>query len=283
MQRTFVLGDSWCYYKFYIGFKEADKFIKKTLFPLAESLLLEGSIDKWFFIRYNDPNFHLRFRFNIKNNQGLINVITKLNEELQYYVSNNIIWKVQIDTYQREIERYGIENIENSEKIFFYDSDMIARILSSNINDVNRELLSFKMIDSQLNAFDLDIQKKSSLLRQLQLGYKNEFNINGSYNDQLGNKYRELKSSIEDILSDKPNNEELIKYLDIVEDKEIKIRSIAKEISNHIDEEKLTSFIQSHIHMMINRFFRTQQRAYELVIYDCLSRYYSSFLARNKS
>jgi len=282
MQRTFVIGDSWCYYKFYIGFKEADKFIKKTLFPLAESLLLEGSIDKWFFIRYNDPNFHLRFRFNIKNSQGLINAITKLNEELKYYVSNDIIWKVQIDTYQREIERYGIENIENSEKIFFYDSDMIARILSSNINDTNRELLSFKMIDSQLNAFNLDIKKKSFLLRQLQLGYKNEFNINGSYNDQLGNKYRELKSKIEDILSDKPNNEELIKYLDVVEDKEIKIRSIATEISNSIDEEKLISLIQSHIHMMINRFFRTQQRTYELVIYDCLSRYYSSFLARNK-
>jgi len=60
------------------------------------------------------------------------------------------------------------------------------------------------------------------------------------------------------------------------------MRSITKEILNSIDEEKLTSLIQSHIHMMINRFFRTQQRTYELVIYDCLSRYYSSFLSRNK-
>lgn len=282
MQRTFIFGDSWCYYKFYIGFKEADKFIKKTLFPLAESLLLDGSIDKWFFIRYNDPNFHLRFRFCIKNNQGLINATTKLNEELQYYVSNNIIWKVQIDTYQREIERYGIENIENSEKIFFYDSDMIAKILSLNINDTNRELISFKMIDSKLNAFNLDIQKKLSLLRQLQLGYKKEFNINGSYNDRLSNRYRELKSSIEDVLSDKPNNKDLNKYIEIVYSKEIKIRSIAEEISNSIDQEVLTSLIKSHIHMMINRFFRTQQRTYELVIYDFLSRYYSSFLARNK-
>jgi hypothetical protein len=28
--------------------------------PLTEKMLAEGTIDKWLFIRYNDPHSHLR-------------------------------------------------------------------------------------------------------------------------------------------------------------------------------------------------------------------------------
>lgn len=282
LKRTFILGDSWCYYKLYTGFKEADNIIKDTLLPVANYLLDNKLIDGWFFIRYNDPKFHLRFRFHVKDDQGLIKSIMKLNEEFQYYISSNIIWKVQIDTYQREIERYGVEAIELSERIFFYDSNMIAKLLSMNIDNKERELVSFKMIDSFLNVFKIDDQEKLSILRELQLGYKNEFNIKGAWNDQFSNKYRELRKNIEDILNKEPKNENIIKYLDVIKEKELKISSIALEVSNLLSKDILYSFLKSHIHMMINRLFRTQQRTYELVIYDCLSRYYSSFLARNK-
>ncbi len=282
LKRTFILGDSWCYYKLYTGFKEADNIIKDTLLPVANYLLDNKFIDGWFFIRYTDPKFHLRFRFHVKDDRGLIKSIMKLNEELQYYISNDIIWKVQIDTYQREIERYGEEVIELSERIFFYDSNMIAKILNMDINDKERELISFKIIDSFLNVFKIDDQDKLSILRELQLGYKNEYNIKGTWNDQFSNKYRELRKNLEDILSQEPKNVNIIKYLDLIKEKELIISSIPLEISNLLPEEKFQSFLKSHIHMMINRLFRTQQRIYELVIYDCLSRYYSSFLARNK-
>ncbi|WP_404827363.1 lantibiotic dehydratase C-terminal domain-containing protein [Flavobacterium frigoritolerans] len=38
----------------------------------------------------------------------------------------------------------------------------------------------------------------------------------------------------------------------------------------------LSSFLMSHIHMMVNRQYTSKQRMYELLIYDHLYRYYKT-------
>lgn len=40
-------------------------------------------------------------------------------ELLHPYCTNGLVWKVQLDTYQREIERYGEQSILESEELFF--------------------------------------------------------------------------------------------------------------------------------------------------------------------
>ena len=44
----------------------------------------------------------------------------------------------------------------------------------------------------------------------------------------------------------------------------------------------LYSIIGSHIHMSLNRIFRSENRLHELIIYDFMTRYYKSKIAQNK-
>src|SRR5262249_46206428 len=57
VRRRFAPGSEWTYAKLYCGRAAADRLLAEQIAPLA------GIADQWFFIRYEDPDFHLRVRF----------------------------------------------------------------------------------------------------------------------------------------------------------------------------------------------------------------------------
>ena len=65
IKRTYILGDEWLYYKLYCGARTSDVILTETIKPVTEYLLNQGLIDSWFFIRYGDPDFHIRIRFHL--------------------------------------------------------------------------------------------------------------------------------------------------------------------------------------------------------------------------
>jgi thiopeptide-type bacteriocin biosynthesis protein len=129
MKRDFCIGSEWLYYKICTGVKTADLILMEKLYPIILDLKEEKTIDKWFFIRYNDPDDHIRIRFNCKTPENISIVIAKMHLVLDELLEENLVWKVQIDTYQREIERYGERSIEDSETLFWHDSEMILQYL----------------------------------------------------------------------------------------------------------------------------------------------------------
>ena len=72
MKRTFSLGSEWLYFKIYCGVKTADFILVDYLKETIEQLLAQQYISKWFFIRYNDPDAHLRLRFKIDNPENFL-------------------------------------------------------------------------------------------------------------------------------------------------------------------------------------------------------------------
>ena len=61
-QRTFIIGDNWLYYKIYTGAKTSELILTESIRPVVEELLKNNIIQKWFFIRYSDPHYHIRIR-----------------------------------------------------------------------------------------------------------------------------------------------------------------------------------------------------------------------------
>jgi len=61
IKRTFIPGDEWLYIKLYTGYKTADTILTEILPEIISKLKDEQLIDKWFFIRYYDPHYHLSF------------------------------------------------------------------------------------------------------------------------------------------------------------------------------------------------------------------------------
>jgi thiopeptide-type bacteriocin biosynthesis protein len=273
MTRIFSLGSEWVYFKIYSGYKIADVILLEYLNEKIEKLLSENSIKKWFFIRYNDSDSHLRIRFQVSNSENVFQVIKELNPVFEDLLQKNFIWKVQNDAYLREIERYGLNTIKDSETLFYFDSKMILEYLSMK-NDLEKEehqlLFSFLSIDSFLNAFELTISEKMTLLDDMQQGFKKEFNATKVLKSELDKHYRELENEISSYMNDNSSA-----IFQIVEDKFHNIHPIAESIKKNL-EINLNSFLSSHIHMMINRQFTSRQRQYETVIYDHLYRYYKT-------
>lgn len=288
IKRNFIIGDEWLYFKLYTGYNTADKIITDVLYPLTESLLMKHIIDQWFFIRYSDPDFHLRIRLHCKNIYKQLSIINALNKSLKYFLCNNYIWKIQIDTYQREIERYGYKTMLLSENLFFHDSRMIVKIINAlkyYTDDELKGLFSLKLIDAFLDNFGFTLVEKIFILERLQNNFKMEFNIDKQLKHQFGDKYRLLKIKIEKILTNNATDDcQLNTCYQYIEEKSQNTKDIIKKIIDYVNFQGKDLFIErlieSYIHMMINRYFRSKQRVHELIIYDYLYRYYISLLAR---
>jgi thiopeptide-type bacteriocin biosynthesis protein len=281
MQREFTFGSRWLYYKIYCGVQTADIILREQL--KEKIIILKDSkiIEKWFFIRYNDPEPHIRVRFLLSNNSNLNQLTEVLQESFDELLNQNLIWKIQSDTYSREIERYGASTYELTETLFEADSDLILDYLSLKCffsNDTNALLFSFSAIDNFLNTFKLSNQEKVNLLDTMQLSFKAEFKANKILKKELDKHYRDLSNEIESVLNHK--NQKYEPFLEIIELKASKIKDKVSIIINNLEVD-ISSYLISQIHMMVNRQYTSRQREYELIIYDHLYRYYKSKFYRN--
>lgn len=138
--QSFAPGTEWMYYKVYLGIKTGDKFLVQ-IEQLAETWSKNGLISQWFFIRYNDPNFHVRIRFRVTDISCLGVIMEQFNEFIQYFQQANKIGQISMETYQRELDRYGYDLMPVFESVFHRDSQMTVALLAhANDYGMNDEL-----------------------------------------------------------------------------------------------------------------------------------------------
>ena len=282
-QRVFIVGSEWLYYNIYIGPQTSDKFLNSVVGPLASSLLDEGLIDKWFYIRYKDENgLHLRVRFHFSDINNINKVISQFYDLIMPFIENKLISNVTISTYKRELERYGTSTIEEFESLFFINSKLILEIIKlTEGNQKNRWLYGMKVIDKFLDGWDFSIEQKKQLLENLKIGFGKEFGVDKEVRKQLSKKYRENRNEIENIINNE--NEDLILLLkNFGRESNIHISKILFKLKseNRCESSLINDLICSYIHMLCNRLFQSKQRLNEWVLYDLLFEYYYSKLAR---
>lgn len=290
IQRIFVPGSEWLYLKIYAGENTLERILVRQLPIILRKLNKANLINKWFFIRYADPDTHLRIRFLTEGKASYGTVINVLYLVLNHFLKSNLIWKIQLDTYNRELERYGNSLIEEAETFFYIDSNcMLSIIKKIHIcqNENYRWMIALKLIDQTLTDFSFDIQSKYQQMDRLAVSFKEEFGYNQYNSKQLNIKYRENKSIIESVLDNNVLDEDYNKLLPIIKKRSNNLRIMINELfikinkrSNKITIEYL---LTSYIHMMLNRLFKSKNRIYELVLYDFLRRYYASKIARKSS
>jgi len=289
-QRNFILGDSWLFYKIYTGPKTSDVILTEAIRPVAGKLVKEGIIDKWFFIRYSDPRHHLRVRFHYSTPENIAVIINSLLPLFRDFIDKDLVWKIQADTYKRELERYGNNTIELAESLFFHDSEMIVEFLNMIEGDEGEELrwlFSLRAMDSFLDGFMYSEEEKLHLMERLKTGSGEEFGMGRPLKKQLDGKYRQQREKIDRfMIFREEDNPDYAPILEILEEKNKRIAPIVREILKHRKEETLdvplNDLMGSYIHMLMNRLFKSKNRMHEMVCYDFLYRYYRSSIARKK-
>ena len=289
--RTFSLGSEWLYYKIYCGVKTGDTILTEVIKPLTEQLIKEQLIDSWFFIRYADPDIHLRVRFHFTDLKHIGTVISLFQDAIAEYEKNGLIWKVQTDTYQREIERYGVNAMLLGEQIFHYDSKCIVDMLEMIDGDKGEEirwLFAIRSVNELLSNFNYSFEQKRDLLEDLKTGFAIEFNMNKDLKMQIDKKFRTYRKSIANILDTKNDDtSELQPLFELLNKKSVSINPIVAQILALQQNNELPLFLNdllaSYIHMLLNRLFKNKQRLHEMVVYDLMWRTYRSEIAKHKN
>lgn len=271
LQRKFIPGSEWLYLKLYTGIKTTDRLLTDQISTFVKNLMGNKVIDKFFFIRYSDPEFHVRLRLRLLEAQGYGRVLSDVHSHFAECVGNDMISKIMCDTYVREIERYGEDTMLLSEDIFHIDSDAILSLLSGDESQIPRWHIALLLVDDMIRIFIPKQDDRRKFTSRLAESYKREFGFeSGRFTKQLNDKYRSLRPYIEKVLlreGDYPMSA-------ILERRKEQLFAISTKFDENI--------LSSHIHMCVNRLFRSNNRLNEMVVYDYLSRYYESVAAREK-
>jgi len=277
--RRFTTGSEWLYVKIYCGTSSAEKLLKTAIKPLTAALVSEGVIDKWFFLRYSDPEHHIRIRFHHGTDPSFWKtVLEKLHAVLQPHLDSGLAYKLQTDTYQREIERYGARTMELSEDIFYYDSVAVLDcidLLEGEEGEHYRWLLAARGIDMLLQDAGYALPSRAALMKQMQQGFFREFGGDKALQQQLNDKHRTHMRQLAAMLNPQQDAENGVEEaIAIFTLRSMRITTALQQAGLPVDEQ-----LSSYIHMFLNRMLLSSQRKHELVIYHCLSRHYDSQLA----
>lgn len=289
-ERYFHPGSSWLFVKLYTGFAMCDALIR-ALAPVARELIASGAATQWFFIRYGDPEWHLRIRFAGAPDVLLSRVLPRLEAELRQFVDTGLVWKTQLDVYEREIERYGgREATELAERVFAADSEAVATIVETYVGDDGADLtwrLALRGIDRLLDDLGLSFDDKRKVVTDMRDQLGSEVGMDTDFQRLLGEKFRKHRADVEAIVSgtDVPADP-FGPGLAAIDRRSAAIRPLAAELHRLRDAGRLTQTIPalatSYMHMHVNRIMAAAPRSQELLLYDLLRRYYDGVVGRAK-
>lgn len=279
IKRKFYIGSEWLYFKIYGNPIILDEILIKDILGITNKLIKKEWIESFFYIRYEDPDFHIRLRFKIKSIDNLVEIIKVFNQLLSKKSWANQISDFQIDTYKREIERYGKETIELVEQLFCIDSIRVLQLMKFPATSEKeiRWLLGIYTIHYYFDLFDVPIETRLEIIKRTVVSFKAEFNINSSgYSKVMLKKYKADRNTINGFFFDqKKDYNEYFKM-------NKKFFAVQKEIANSIlkqknKENKIEDLVSAIIHMSINRIFVYDFRLSEMLSYEYLLKFYNEY------
>ncbi|HEX9942701.1 MAG TPA: lantibiotic dehydratase [Thermoanaerobaculia bacterium] len=291
VRRSFPPGSEWLYAKLYTGTATADGLLREVVGPVVRETVGEGGADGWFFIRYGDPEWHLRVRFHGDPAVLQTRILPRLHAALDPMLQDGRLWRVQLDTYEREVERYGgPEGILLSERLFQVDSDAALAILDMLEGDEGADVrwrLALRGIDTLLADLGLDAETKMRVMRLLREGYTREFGGGKSLRVQLDQRFRQEGRSLMPLLDPSGDEaSELAPALTVLRQRSERLAPLVAELrelerAGRLNQ-PLADLAPSYVHMHVNRMIRSAPRAHELVLYDFLHQLYESKAARER-
>jgi thiopeptide-type bacteriocin biosynthesis protein len=160
-------GSDWLYAKLYFLPPYEEDLLAGPIRKLASEVRDAGFADSWFFMRYEDPDPHVRVRWHGDPdtlNTRLAPVLLKWGAEL---VRDGYVQRFCLDTYDQEVERYGGQaGMELAERLFAADSSAVVDLLSlvdERKLEVERAQFGVYTVDALLTALGLHAAERTQL------------------------------------------------------------------------------------------------------------------------
>jgi lantibiotic biosynthesis protein len=277
---TFAPGSEWLYAKLYTGTRTVDALLTQVVVPLVCNLRARGELTRWFFIRYGDPQWHLRVRLHGRAERLSALVLPALHEAVDPWLRDGRIQKLQLDTYEREVGKYGGDHaIPHAEAIFEADSDAVLSLvgqLEADGDEDARWRIALCGVHWLMVDLGLDCERRLAVVLSKRDRYGHELGVGRDLLVAMGQRFRRERALLERSLASAPRPE-------------FAHRSAAVgPAARALDDLERTGCLRgsmeglasSLVHMHCNRLLRSDHRPQEVVLYDFLARLYRSELAR---
>src|SRR5262249_6490232 len=143
---------------------------------------------------YRDPEFHIRLRLNGRPAQLFQVVLPKICEWTETMVSACKLRTFSIDTYERELERYGgARSVSLAEDIFCADSKCVCEILMQ--FEANKD--AFDLIDLAVLSSARLLSSFATTTAYLQMWLKEH----ATGRREAGPEYRKRKNHLLELLA----------------------------------------------------------------------------------
>lgn len=278
-RRSFPPGSEWLYLKVYAGTAVADALLRDVVAPLVRDARASGAADRWFFIRYADPDPQLRVRLHGDPARLAAEVLPAFRRALEPELEGRVS-RLEAGTYVREIERYGgPDAIEAAEGIFEADSDAVLAIVAAGGTLDDRWRAALAGLHRLFVDLGLDEAAQARVARRMRDAYAAEFGADALLKRQIGDRYRNERRSLEPLIAADAPLAALAQRAEAMRASVGRLRELeaAGRLTTTFDD-----LAASLGHMHVNRLVRSAQRAHEMVIYDLLDRLYTARAARRR-
>lgn len=215
--RTVFPFSEWTYFNIYVRDYFQDEFLINYLMPFLLDEKTNLFINEYFCIRYIDELPHIRLRVkSIYINKFMLH----FNKFILNCADLGYVERYSINVYEREIERYGYENIETFEKIFCentYFSLELLYLLTRKRIDFSKESLYIMTVIYILFNLNQDVSQILDIYktvdfnkREYQKKYK--FIENIMYPDDDFLKLRKSSKGIKLYSLLENNNKQVLEY-----------------------------------------------------------------------
>jgi thiopeptide-type bacteriocin biosynthesis protein len=277
-KRKFMPGTEWLYLKIYSPRLGVGRLLLQ-LRPLLRKTYAYGKVKQWFFIRYEDHAPHIRIRLWV-DPRDISEVLISFKNKMEDRIQQHVIREYQVDVYNRELERYAAGGMETTETVFYASSELVLNFIGHNRFSQVQNAYRFALYSVRkiLQVFLPDADRQLIFTQQTYLQFQTEFG-NQAVKVELDRKYRELSTAIQSTLAaeDPSLGSGSLKAGKFF----VKTLCAAAARLSPVQEDYGT-YLQSLIHMHLNRIFTDEPRKQEMITYYFLYKYLLSERGRKR-
>ncbi|HEX3127496.1 MAG TPA: lantibiotic dehydratase, partial [Thermoanaerobaculia bacterium] len=263
--RSFPPGSEWLDVRIHTGTGTADAILRDEIAPLVREAR------SWFFTRETD---HLRVC--LRGDPGRLYELVR--ETFSRLASTGAAWRCRLDTYEREVERFGgDEGIELAEEVFHHDSEAVLELLGALAGDESADLrwhLMLQGIDRLLDDFGYGLEDRRRLIEREHKRLADGFRYS-ALRGVLARRLRRDRPLLESLLDQR---------IEALERRSQAIAGPLRELrecaSRGLLSRPLDDLVPAFLHGFVNRLGRSAATEHETVLYDYLNRLYRSRMTR---
>ncbi|WP_143959146.1 thiopeptide-type bacteriocin biosynthesis protein [Litoribacter populi] len=248
----------WLSFKIYLSPADAVGFLQTQVKSVLDNELVKKNQVRWYYLAYDDGDFHLKLRLKIRESQK-----EDVQKTLFFLLAKNpIIQSVICNDYYPETAKYGFKSISISERIFQMESELAV--------DMEGPLLNVD--HEQLYLMLVALGEKLIIGSKKATSWKNRYkkDIVTSYNRAERRAFSKFHLAYIDGKEMDPRFDQILE-------------AYCEELSYHEyweQEDKVHTLIENHLHMFINRLFPESPQLVEPMIWNCIYRKVEEYLHR---